>query len=125
MKEETKEWLKRAEDDLRVARRESRVTEDPSYSAVCFHSQQAVEKFLKAFLQEHDIPIIKTHDLVYLLQLVIPLRPLWAVYRDGLERLTSYAVDSRYPGEEPIKTEAEYAVRFASEMREVIRKEIE
>jgi HEPN domain-containing protein len=125
MKEETKEWLKRAEDDLPVARRESRVTEEPSYSAVCFHSEQAVEKFLKAFLQEHDMQIIKTHDLVFLLEQLFPLKPLWSVYRDGCERLTGYAVDTRYPGEETTKKEADYAVKFAAEIRDVIRKEIE
>ena len=125
MKEETEEWLKRAEDDIRVARREARVIDEPSYSAVCFHSQQAVEKFLKAFLQAYEIPITKTHDLVYLLELIIPIKPLWSVYRDGLERLNGYAVDSRYPGTEVIKEEADYAVKLAAEMRDVIRKEID
>jgi HEPN domain-containing protein len=38
MNEATKEWVIRAEDDYRVAKRESRVEEEPSYSAVCFHS---------------------------------------------------------------------------------------
>ena len=100
MKEETNEWIKRAEDDLRVSRRESRVTDEPSYTAVCFHAEQAVEKFLKAFLQAHGIEIIKTNDLVFLLEKIIPLKPLWSVYHDGCERLTGYAVDTRYPGED-------------------------
>ncbi len=125
MKEETKEWIKRAEDDLRVAKRESRVTDEPSYSAVCFHSQQSAEKYLKAFLQEHEIAIIKTHDLVYLLELILPLRPLWSVYRDELERLNGYAVESRYPGMDNTKDEADRAVKFASEIKDAVVKDLQ
>lgn len=124
MKEETKEWIKRADDDLRVAKRESRVTDEPSYSAVCFHSQQSAEKYLKAFLQENQIAIIKTHDLVYLLELILPIKPLWSVYRDELERLNGYAVESRYPGMENSKEEALRALKFATEIKEVVLKEL-
>ncbi len=42
MKEETKEWMKRAEEDLRVAKREARVIDEPSYSAVCFQHYSAI-----------------------------------------------------------------------------------
>ena len=35
-------------------------------SAVLFHSQQAVEKSLKAFLSRHRTPFRKTHNLVEL-----------------------------------------------------------
>lgn len=124
MKEETREWVRLAESDLRVARRESRVTDEPSYSAVCFHSQQAAEKLLKAFLQEHNIPIVKTHDLVYLLELILPQRPLWSVYRKQLEKLTEYAVTSRYPGEEATKEIALEAVQLAGEIYKVLIAEL-
>ena len=120
MKEETREWIRLAESDLRVARRESRVIDEPSYSAVCFHAQQAAEKLLKAFLQEHDIPIVKTHDLVYLLELILPLKPLWSVYRKQLEQLTEYAVTSRYPGEEATKDMALEAVQLAGEIHKML-----
>ena len=124
MKEETKEWIKRAEDDFRVAKREVKVVDEPSYSAVAFHAQQSVEKYLKAFLQEHSIFITKTHDLVFLLEQLLTIRPLWSVYRDGLEKINGYAVDSRYPGEEVVKEEAEYAVKFAGEIRTLIRADL-
>ena len=48
----TSEWIAKAEADWRVANREIRVQHGASYDAVCFHSQQCVEKYLKAFLQE-------------------------------------------------------------------------
>ena len=117
MKEETKERID-------VAKRESRVTEDPSYNAICFHAQQCVEKYPKAFLQEQNNEIIKTHDLVYLLELILPIKPLWLVYRTMLEHLNDYAVSSRYPGEEITKEEAVQAVKFMSEIREVMKEDI-
>ena len=124
MKEETKEWIDRAEQDYRVAKRESRVIDEPSYSAVCFHAQQCAEKYLKAYLQEKGIEIVKTHDLVFLLDRILSVQPLWSVYRQMLERLNNYAVDTRYPGEEITKEEAMQAVNFMAEIRKAISDEI-
>jgi HEPN domain-containing protein len=84
----------------------SNVLDEPSYSAVGFHARQCIEKYLKAFLQEHDIEIIKTHDLVFLLDRTRTLKPLWLVYRQMLELLNDYSVDVRYPGEDITKEEA-------------------
>lgn len=120
----TNEWLRRADDDLRVARRESKVTEEPSYSAVCFHAQQAAEKYLKALSIELSIPITKTHDLVFLLEQILPQRPLWSVYRSGLERLTIYAVETRYPGMEATKEEASGSLSFAEEIKKAVMAEM-
>jgi len=39
MKDETEEWVEKAEGDLRTARREIAITEGPNYDAVCFHAQ--------------------------------------------------------------------------------------
>jgi HEPN domain-containing protein len=68
MKLETQEWIEKAEGDLKVARRE-RQTADPVYDAVCFHAQQCAEKYLKAWLEEHDTSFPRMHDLVALLNL--------------------------------------------------------
>lgn len=120
MNEATEEWLNRAEDDFRVAKRETKVQDEPSFSAICFHSQQCAEKYLKAFLQENQITFVKTHDLVYLLELILPLKPLWSVYRSSLEILSSYAVDVRYPGEEATKVDAQRAFGIMGEIRVLI-----
>ncbi len=57
----TREWIAKAEADLLTARREYRARKLPNYDAVCFHSQQAIEKHLKAILQESETPIPHTH----------------------------------------------------------------
>ena len=62
-----KNWLFRAKEDISVL--ESLASIDLEYytSTICFHAQQAVEKYLKAFLIYHDIDFPRTHDLDYLL----------------------------------------------------------
>ncbi len=67
MKKITEEWIAKAEEDYSVAIRELRA-EPPATNAVCFHSQQCIEKYLKAILQENDIEFEKIHDLDVLFQ---------------------------------------------------------
>jgi HEPN domain-containing protein len=62
-----KNWLYRANEDILVIENLFHSGADLFASAICFHAQQAVEKFLKAFLVFHDIDFPKTHDLDYLL----------------------------------------------------------
>jgi len=71
MKPITAEWVRKAEADFATAQREHAVEVEPNYDAVCFHSQQAVEKLLKARLQEADIAFRKIHDLTVLLDKVL------------------------------------------------------
>lgn len=63
-----REWVEKAEADVRTAEREAVVTKGPSWDAVCFHAQQAVEKYLKALLQHRSIGFTRTHDLAVLLR---------------------------------------------------------
>ncbi|MCB1157523.1 MAG: HEPN domain-containing protein [Leptospiraceae bacterium] len=55
-------WLMKADKDLLTAKRELSF-EDPVVESVCFHSQQAVEKYIKAYLVYKDISFSKTHDI--------------------------------------------------------------
>ena len=65
-KEFVKQWILRANEDLLVV---DKLTEFEmvATSSVCFHCQQAVEKYLKAFLISIGIDIIKTHNIEFLL----------------------------------------------------------
>lgn len=98
MKPITQEWVNKAEGDFATAQRELNVQEMPNYDAVCFHSQQCAEKYLKACLQEENIAFNKTHDLGSLLDLLLPMEPSWETSRSVLDALTTYAVEFRYPG---------------------------
>jgi HEPN domain-containing protein len=59
--DEAREWLRRAQADLRIARL-ALDDRPPLTSEALYHCQQAVEKALKGFLAFHDQPIRKSHD---------------------------------------------------------------
>ncbi len=124
MKASTREWVEKAEADWATAGRELRARRQPNYDAACFHAQQCVEKYLKARLVQAGQPILKTHDLSALLDLVLPLEPLWEVFRPQLEILTSYAVVFRYPGESATRERAKTALANAKALRQRIRESL-
>ncbi len=95
----TREWLDKASADLATARREIRVRSEPNYDAVCFHAQQSVEKALKAVLQENDVNIPKTHQLMDLLALCAKVDGSYLMLQADLISLEGYAVMFRYPGQ--------------------------
>ncbi|MDQ1639359.1 MAG: hypothetical protein QOF62_2698 [Pyrinomonadaceae bacterium] len=117
MKKITREWVDKAEGDFVTAQREFGAESDPNYDAVCFHSQQCVEKFLKARLQEADVAFIKTHDLTVLLNLVLEVEPEWEALRSDLHPLTAYAVEYRYPGQSSDRSEAREAIEACRKVR--------
>jgi HEPN domain-containing protein len=91
-------WLKLACEDLGAAK--YLIEERKSfYSVACFHSQQASEKFLKAYLVHRNIPFPKTHDLEFLLELIENVNPAITKPLQEIAHLNQYAVRSRYPGE--------------------------
>ncbi len=120
MKPITAEWVRKAEADFATAQREYAVEVAPNHDAVCFHSQQAVEKLLKARLQEADIPFPKIHDLAVLLDKVLTVEPNWETLRNDLHTLTAYAVEYRYPGESSDKAEAAQSIEIINKVRHIV-----
>jgi HEPN domain-containing protein len=117
----TQEWLNKAEGDFATAQRELRARKTPNYDAACFHAQQCVEKYLKARLQEAVIPFGKTHNLVVLLDLLLPLEPNWRPLRPELQALTLFAVEIRYPGTSADKVTAREMVKICRKIRTLVR----
>jgi HEPN domain-containing protein len=83
---------------------------------VCFHCQQSAEKYLKALLKEARVRIPRTHELVALLSLLPPHYSLRG-FRRGLEFLTRFAIETRYPGKSASKRQAASALRWATKVR--------
>ena len=121
MNELTAEWIVKAEGDYATTGRELRVYDQPNYDAVCFHAQQTIEKYLKAFLQENRIAFPKTRSLIELLELCLPLDDNLEGIRPDLIRLDRYAVRYRYPGETADKTEAQIAYEMVTTIRTILR----
>ena len=121
MKPSTREWIKKAEADYQLALSLSRRRKVTFHDHGCFHSQQSAEKYLKARLEEAGILSPKTHDLKKLLQLLLPVEPLWAALLPSLASLSNYAVEFRYPGHEATAHDLNEAIRHAKAVRREAR----
>jgi len=120
MKKITEEWITKAEKDYLVATRELR-TEPIVGEAVCFHAQQCVEKYMKAVLQENGIEFEKIHDLDVLHNQCVDFIPELENFRDNLIKLSTYAVDVRYPGFDVSEEEARECAEIMESIRKIIQ----
>ena len=111
---EVKGWLMKGLRDLKSARQLMR-GDEPLLDTAVYHCQQAAEKAIKAYLTYRNIPFEKTHNLVALLSLCLPLEPEFGVWKRMAEVLTPYATEFRYPGDvlEPSWAEAQEALLLA------------
>lgn len=98
MQELTAEWVEKAENDFTAADLLLHAGEVPISDAVCFHCQQCAEKYLKAFLQEHQVRFERSHSLMLLLDLCLLLDAGFETLRDHLLHLDGFSVAVRYPG---------------------------
>ncbi len=117
-----REWVQKAENDLKNAVNTLKMGEDCPTDTVCFHAQQCVEKYLKAFLVSRDIDFPRTHDIGDLVDLM-PRNFRIRLSVEEQQRLTAYATTMRYPGEyEPLLlAQARKAVAIARRVRGELR----
>lgn len=128
MKASTQEWLNFAKADLRNC---EKIMDDEFLShIVVFHSQQAVEKCLKAFIEERGLNIPRVHSLIKLYTL-IESELSQAIETRELLSLDNVYTSSRYPTEigmmatgKPSQTEALALYESAKKIFEFLCKEI-
>lgn len=90
------EWLNIAEVDLSSAEYLQAMRPVP-VEVICYHCQQAAEKFLKGYLALQGQAIRKTHDLVLLNKLCSVLDSTFNSIENECLELTDYGVNVRYP----------------------------
>lgn len=108
MKDKSKlveEWVQKGKSDLKNA--EVLLEEGGTIDAVCFHSQQAVEKYLKAFIVYNKLPTRKIHSLVALAKQAARKEPRLLDFTDDYKTLEAYYISSRYPPDTDIYTHEE------------------
>ena len=118
---EIEQWIIKGDHDLGTAK----VTylHIPEYlDTVTFHCQQAVEKYLKAYLLYQSLSFKFTHDLVYLLDLITQKDTDFEMYYDSVSELQGYAVEIRYPNESIYLSneKVETAILIAKTIRDVV-----
>lgn len=118
-------WLVKAGNDLKAA--ESLINQEPEdmvTDAICFHSQQAVEKYLKTFLISKNIDFDRSHKLEYLRELCIEDDNDFSQIDVG--DLSFYAVEVRYPDDFyiPTEREARESLEIARRIKEFVYKKL-
>ena len=124
MNELTAEWAQKAEQDFSSADVLLHAGEVPLPDTACFHCQQCAEKYLKAYLQEHQIEFERRHNLMPLLDLCVSLEADFATIKSDLQTLDRCAVIVRYPGITLDAEIAESALDAAERVRKFIRKKL-
>ncbi len=114
-------WLARADNDLLNIENNLAASRVP-WDTICFHAQQAAEKFLKAFLVYHSQPVPRTHDLVALLAQCAGIEPALASLESNCRRLGVYSTAGRYPDDlyQPTEDDARETAAIARQIRERI-----
>lgn len=118
------EWAKKAEEDIIVAKLV--LAENGPPNQICFHSQQAAEKYLKGYLVFKEQKIEKVHQLRYLLELCVKIDPSFEILKEDTFYLARFYIETRYPGDSPDFTlpEAKKALDAAYKIKEFISKKI-
>ena len=115
-RELVRDWLTRANHDLRSARALASL-EDPLLDTAIYHCQQTAEKSVKAWLQSKDDPFPKTHDIEDLVEQASSIHPDFGKLAKAASILTPYVSAFRYPGgfDEPMPTREEFdeALQYA------------
>lgn len=116
-------WYEKADHDIIMSKRGIEIAPFVLDSA-CFHCQQAVEKYLKAYILYQGKEIIKTHNLEF-------LKETCAEYDYDFEDLdfkdlNSFSSDIRYPDDALLPTieEAKEYLQVAEDIKELVRKKI-
>ena len=94
LKEYILQWFTVGDEDLIVAERLYENNPISVLGAICFHCQQCVEKYLKAYLSFKNFKFTRTHDLDDLLKDCINFDKDFN--KLNFKNLTDFAVDFRY-----------------------------
>jgi HEPN domain-containing protein len=129
MKKQVKAWIGFAEKDLLTV---SEIIENSDLTnVVTFHCQQAIEKYFKAFILEHDKPLLKIHNLLTLYGTIKETVDL-ELNEDLLSMVNDIYLESRYPGEigllddgsMPTSEQVNQFFNFAKEVETKIKNEL-
>ncbi len=123
IKEYVRAWLGKAQSDMKNAQLIMSANDaSPPLDTVCFHCQQASEKYLKAYLIYHNRTFPYSHNLADIVNECIQVDEDFASIQRKAEILTPYAVEIRYPDDfyMPTRQEAEESLAIATEIRDFV-----
>ena len=114
----TKEWIQKADEDYGFASSSLECTE--YFGQICFHFQQAAEKYLKAFIVSNKLNFRPVHNLLELLATCSQTDPDIKQLENACRFLNPFYIDTRYPVHWPVAYDKNTALN-AKKMTEEIR----
>jgi HEPN domain-containing protein len=121
-KDVAKRWFNKGNNDL-IAGDYILTMPNPPTDTICFHSQQAAEKYLKGFLAFHGKEAPKIHGIEELVSICTEIDSGFSELFDIASELSGYAVTIRYPLEvdyEITIEEAQLAMKNAKKIKEFV-----
>lgn len=114
-------WFKKADSDFKTIEN-NLLSKEPPTDTICFHAQQAIEKYIKGALIYFEKHITKTHDLVNLLTSIDEYIPELNTFEDEFHEISRYGVEVRYPDifYDPTLEEAKKAYETALKVKEIV-----
>jgi len=121
-----REWLTKADEDFEFARINLEEAK-PFLAQICFHFQQAAEKYLKSYIIAHELEFLKIHDLPLLLKICLWKDPSFEQLREDCEFLTTFYVDTRYPVHWPTQfshQETQKALKASARIQDMVKNKL-
>ena len=115
------EWIEKGDHDLGSAK--LIFLHIPEYfDTIAFHCQQACEKYLKALLIYFEIDFKRSHDLMYLLDLLSQSIEIKESMYDSAILLNGFSVQIRYPDNTVYLSseELETSISIAQDFRDYV-----
>jgi HEPN domain-containing protein len=116
------EWIEKAEADYKSAVALQRRRKELLPDIVCYHCQQCVEKYLKAYLIAQGSTPPRIHDWEDLLNLCALYNATLTTRLPLVHVLNPYGVLIRYPGMTATVAEAQAAVHAMRRLRTSLRR---
>jgi HEPN domain-containing protein len=118
------EWLDKADEDFEFAVWNLRDPENNFYAQICFHFQQAVEKYLKTYIIAYELLFEKIHELPQLLKICQEHNKSFSELEKECRFLTDFYVEVRYPVHWPTNYTKEKAIeaqKVATRIRDFVK----
>jgi len=119
-------WINKADNDISSALFLTKNMHPVPSEIVCFHCQQAAEKYLKAFLVYNDQEPPKTHDLIDLARLCNNFDRDFLLLIPKCEYLIPFASQTRYPSKLELEDkDVKTALTYAQAIIEFVKSKIQ
>lgn len=104
-----KEWIEKADEDFGFA--SASIEHTVYFAQICYHFQQAAEKYLKAFIIAGELEFRPIHNLLELLEICRQREAGIGKIEEDCRYLNPFYIDTRYPVHWPTSYDKETVIK--------------